>query len=120
MSEAHDDPDGDAENFLANLDAHIADTEKTLATYPCPRCGRPISNYIGACPSCVMEQSDKRSEIHEELVPSEQIQAWIGRAYRAPEDKTQIDAKRFTRWNMEVAYLAGFQEAWSRFQKEKG
>lgn len=42
---------------------------------------------------------------------SEEIQAWIKAAYREPEMVTQIDDARFTRWNMEVAYLSGLSNA---------
>ena len=44
-----------------------------------------------------------------EVMPSsEDVHAWISRAYRDPEDRTMMDAVRFTRWNMEVAFQAGF------------
>ena len=42
---------------------------------------------------------------------SDQIQDWIRRAYREPEDKSLLDAPRFTRWNMEVAFRAGIEAA---------
>jgi hypothetical protein len=40
---------------------------------------------------------------------SEEVQAWIKQAYREPENKGLIDAPRFTRWNMEVAFQAGYE-----------
>lgn len=48
----------------------------------------------------------------EEFPPgSDAIQHWIKLAYREPEDKSRLDAARFTRWNMEVAYRAGVEHA---------
>ncbi|UIJ43745.1 hypothetical protein LZK98_11650 [Sphingomonas cannabina] len=40
--------------------------------------------------------NDTESEAHE----------WVRKAYREPEDLSQLDAFRFTRWNMAVAYQA--------------
>lgn len=44
--------------------------------------------------------------------PSEdEVHRWIRLAYREPKDPAQVDAPRFTRWNMEVAYCAGWAAA---------
>lgn len=45
---------------------------------------------------------------------SSEIQQWISEAYRDPEAVKQLEDVRFTRWNMEVAYAAGFREAVSQ------
>lgn len=42
------------------------------------------------------------------------IHAWIENAYRNPIDPAQMDDRRFTRWNMEVAYVAGWKAAIER------
>lgn len=42
---------------------------------------------------------------------SEEIHAWIDRAYRRPPGYQPManDGARFTRWNMEVAFTAGLK-----------
>jgi hypothetical protein len=44
---------------------------------------------------------------------SEEVHAWIDSAYRRPEGAESIsnDGVRFTRWNMEVAFMAGWKAA---------
>lgn len=46
-----------------------------------------------------------------ELPDSDTIQRWVALAYREPEDLSRRDDFRFTRWNMEVAFMAGFDFA---------
>jgi hypothetical protein len=38
---------------------------------------------------------------------SDEAMAWLERTYGGPRDPSQLDATRFTRWNMVVAYCAG-------------
>jgi len=44
---------------------------------------------------------------------SEEIHVWINEAYRRPKGYAPManDGFRFTRWNMEVAYMAGWDAA---------
>lgn len=44
---------------------------------------------------------------------SEEVHAWINRAYRQPPGFGPMDndGSRFTRWNMEVAFIAGWNAA---------
>lgn len=51
---------------------------------------------------------------------TEEIQEWIDRAYRRPEGvgPMQNDGFRFTRWNMEVAFAAGFRVAVAKMKGE--
>lgn len=53
---------------------------------------------------------------------SEEIHAWIDAAYRRPEGVPQMsnDGYRFTRWNMEVAFMAGWNAARAAIERATG
>lgn len=64
------------------------------------------------CPRCGGTNVDP-VQLNQPAPTSEEIHAWINLAYRQPPGFGPMDndGSRFTRWNMEVAFMAGWNAA---------
>lgn len=97
----------------------MGNQQTTPAGYSCKQCGAAID--AGQPDGGIDERLCLRCWAGEgsvnQMAPakptSEEIHDWIDRAYRQPEGvgPMQNDGFRFTRWNMEVAFAAGFKLA---------